>query len=79
MRFREIEFKGYTLRLCDLPSHYMLDHNGHRSKEHRAMVLRHWKIRKDGVTVTTAQTLARAKEKATRLAMDDLFRKGMEQ
>lgn len=67
MRFRELEYGGYTIRLCDLPSHYILDRHGHREQGRRAMVLRHWKVRKDGVTVTTAQTLARAKEKVRAL------------
>ena len=40
---------------------------GHRVAGTRAMVLRHWKVRKDGVTVTTALTLQRAKEKARAL------------
>lgn len=77
MRFREIEFKGYTLRLCDLPSTPLYDH--HEQKCARRMVNRHWKVMKNKETITTAYTLPKAKEKATRLAMDDLFRKGMEQ
>lgn len=49
MRFKEIEYGGYTIRLCDVPS------------------IRHWKVRKDGATITTALTRKRAKEKVRAL------------
>lgn len=67
MRFKEKTYGGYTLRFCDLPSHYTVSSYGHRVAGARAMVLRHWKVMNDGTTATTAPTLARAKEKVRAL------------